>query len=257
MSQGWSVAVVVQARLASTRLPGKALLDVGGKPLVFGVVERAGEATAVTTAGVATTVEASDDPLAAACADSGVPCFRGPVDDLASRLLGAARAWDASTIVRLWGDCPFVAPDVVDDAVAESQRTGAGFVSNSLYGRRTYPAGLDLEVWTRDALERLVGSTDDPRLREFPAEWAIANEGDIGVALLQLDDDRSAIHLTVDYPEDLAAARSLTAALAARGAGPTLRELLRTLDDDPSLLQFADGARNPEYRAYLEQQGRL
>ncbi|MBD89412.1 MAG: hypothetical protein CL940_03685 [Deltaproteobacteria bacterium] len=203
------VVALVQARLASTRLPQKVLADLCGRPMVMHCVERARRAAGVDEVIIATTVEASDDPLEAFCDASSLGVYRGSVDDIVGRLLGAAHARQADAIVRIWADCPMVDPVVIERAVAAVIGGGADYATNSTLAGRTYPVGLDIEVYTTALLERIDRSTDHPFLREMPFEFVREHAPELELAFVRHDEDLSDVHLTVDYPEDLERFRAM------------------------------------------------
>ncbi|WP_439817252.1 cytidylyltransferase domain-containing protein [Zavarzinia sp. CC-PAN008] len=246
-----TVLGLVQARCGSSRLPNKVLAPIEGRPMALFIADRLACAPGVDRVAIATTTEGSDDPLAQAAADAGIACHRGPVDDIAERLAGAAHALGASIVVRVWGDCPLIDPAVVGILVDHVVSGRADWACNALPGRRTYPPGLDAEVYRLDLLERLITATAaDPRLREFPFEW-VRRQPDVRIAAEDWPQDLSSLHLTVDYPADLEAARAIVRRLVERGAGPSLGELVALLRDEPHLADgFAQAARNIEYKAW-------
>lgn len=223
------VVALVQARLASTRLPQKVLADLCGRPMVMHPVERARAAQRVDEVIVATTVEASDDALEAFCRSSQLGVFRGSVDDIVARLVGAARARSADVIVRIWADCPMVDPGVIDEAVAAVVDGGADYATNSILAGRTYPVGLDIEVYRTTLLERIDSSTDHPFLREMPFEFVRAHAQDLKLAFVRHSKDLSDQHLTVDYPEDLERFRAMLTALEASKALPDFEDAVAWL----------------------------
>jgi spore coat polysaccharide biosynthesis protein SpsF (cytidylyltransferase family) len=249
------VVAVVQARVGSSRLPGKVLADLGGRPLLHQIVRRLQQAGEVHEVALTTSDDPSDDALVEFCRPLGVAAHRGPVDDIVGRLAGAAAGSGAHILVRVWGDCPFVDPAVVDRGVQLLRESDADYVSNGVQGQRTYPTGLDIEVYRRSLLDRMANEVDDPKLREFPSEFV--TRSDARVELLQLDSDLSALHLTVDYPADLEAARAIYAILEQRRLGPDLDSLRSLLAEQPELAEgFADAPRNIEYREYLATRAR-
>jgi len=249
------VVAVVQARLGSSRLPRKVVADLGGRPLLLRIVDRIRKAATVDEVAVATSDDPSDDELVRLCGQEGIAAHRGPVDDIAARMHSAAAASSAGVLVRVWGDCPFVDPGVVDAGVRLLESTDADFVTNGLLGHRTYPPGLDFEAYRRSLLDRIVAEADDSRLREYPVEFV--RRSGVAFELLQMDADLSDLHLTVDYPADLEAARRIYALIDERGLGPDLDSLLMLLSARPDLASaFADAPRNPEYRRYLESRAR-
>ena len=135
--------VIVQARTSSSRLPGKVLMPLGGRPSLVRIIERLRLAHSVAEVVVATSTSHTDDPLAQLCARTEIPCHRGSLDDVLDRFHGAAAAFRADTIVRVTGDCPLHEGAVVDRCVnlfvAESAHVD--YVSN--VDERTFPDGLD------------------------------------------------------------------------------------------------------------------
>ena len=122
---------VIQARMGSTRLPGKALADLGGRPILGRVLDRARLADSLAMVGVATTTDERIDPIAAFCATEGVPCHRGPVDNVLHRYVEAADRWQIDPVVRITGDCPFLLPDSIDALVGALVRTHADYAGYS------------------------------------------------------------------------------------------------------------------------------
>ena len=119
-----TVGAVVHARMGSSRLPGKVLADLGGRPALAWLVERMERAAEVDVVVVATSVEAADDPVAAFCSERGVKLHRGPLEDLAARVLGAAEAFGFDAVVRVNGDSPLLDQRLVDRGVALLREIG-------------------------------------------------------------------------------------------------------------------------------------
>ncbi|HET7677409.1 MAG TPA: glycosyltransferase family protein, partial [Candidatus Limnocylindrales bacterium] len=156
---------IVQARTGSTRLPGKVLARIGGRPMLAHVVERARAAPGVDEVVVATSVLPEDDAIAGLCAESGWPCERGSATDLLDRYERAAAAHDAEVVVRVTGDCPLLDPALVGEVIALLGRGGYDYASNTLEPR-TWPHGLDAEAFTRAALATAWAEDTDPAWRE-------------------------------------------------------------------------------------------
>ena len=111
------VIAIIQARMASSRLPGKVLLDIGGQPMLARVVERVKRARTVERVVVATTTDPSDDPVERLCQERGYPCYRGSAQDVLDRYYQAARLFGAEIVVRITADCPAVDPGLIDETV--------------------------------------------------------------------------------------------------------------------------------------------
>src|SRR5512133_3030988 len=142
------VVAIVQARMSSSRLPGKVLLDLAGQPMLARVVERARRSRRIDQVAVATTTDPSDDPVEAFCRERGYACVRGSMHDVLDRYYQAARQLQAGVIVRLTADCPLVDPGLIDETVQAFHREEVDFACNRLPPpfTRTYPIGLDVEV---------------------------------------------------------------------------------------------------------------
>ena len=172
-------AAIIQARMGSTRLPGKVLAEVVGQPMLFHVVNRARRARTLDGVIVATSDSQADDVVSQFCREVGVTCFRGSEADVLDRYYQAARHFDIATIVRLTADCPLLDPLVVDRVVQAFETGGCDFVSNTF--ERSFPDGLDTEVFSRDALER---AGEEVRKR-LAARAVVITRGSKGMALFE------------------------------------------------------------------------
>lgn len=157
------IVAIVQARMGSTRLPGKVLVDLAGRPAIARLLERLTTAPGVDQVWVACSDRPADDPLAETVAALGVPVFRGDENDVLSRYAAVAERTGADAVVRITGDCPLVDPAVVGQVVAAWRASTADFVSNTLV--RSFPDGLDVEVFSRAALDRAHAEAEHPFLR--------------------------------------------------------------------------------------------
>jgi glutamate-1-semialdehyde aminotransferase/spore coat polysaccharide biosynthesis protein SpsF (cytidylyltransferase family)/predicted dehydrogenase len=146
------VVAIIQARMGSSRLPGKSLADIEGRPMLVRVIERAKRARLVDRVVVATTTAPVDDVIEKLCRENDVRCYRGSENDVLDRFYAAARAEKASQIVRITADCPLIDPEVIDRVVKRFQRGDVDYASNAMV--RSYPDGLDTEVFSFSALER-------------------------------------------------------------------------------------------------------
>jgi spore coat polysaccharide biosynthesis protein SpsF len=156
-----SSVLVIQARMGSTRLPGKVLMDIGGRSVLDLVVTRLRRAD-IDTIVVATSNAEPDDAIARACDHLDVACVRGAEDDVLYRFTTAVDQFPADDVVRITADCPLIDPKVVDDALRLHRLEGADYTSNTLV--RTYPDGLDVEVVRRSVLD--IASSEANRIEE-------------------------------------------------------------------------------------------
>lgn len=230
------VVAVVQARMSSQRLPGKVLEPLGGRPVIDWALYRTGQAASVDEVVLATSDHSSDDVLAQHCADSGVRVVRGSLHDVLDRFTKAARITAADHVVRVTGDCPFVDGHVVDEVVETHLRERRDFTANRLPPPhpRSYPLGLDVEVATRQALERAWQEATEQRLREHVMPYLYEEPGRFDVRIVDTDQAAGDVRWTVDTPEDLQAVRAL---VADAGVDPSWlwRDLLAAWRDRPEI----------------------
>lgn len=229
---------IIEARMRSTRLPGKVLAPVLGRPLLELLVERLARATRLDGVVVATTTHPDDAAVEALARRLGVGCFRGSEEDVLDRVLRAARAFTVDTIVEITGDCPLIDPAVVDGLVAAYRAGGFDYVSNVL--RRTYPRGLDAQVFSTATLEEVARLTRDPADREHvslyiythPERFALHN---VPSALPAKWWD---LRLTVDTAADLALVTVIYESLYPQNPAFGLADVLGLLERRPELIDL-------------------
>lgn len=218
---------IIQGRMAASRLPGKVLLDLGGRPMLGHVVERVRRARMLDGFVIATTSDASDNPVEEYCDNQGYPVFRGDMFDVLDRFYQAASQARAEIVVRVTADCPVIDPGLIDLTMSEFQHARADFAANRLPPpwKRTFPIGLDVEVCTFLALERAWKESDRKFQREHVMPYfyegipvdafkmtktslAVSPRG-FKVLLINHVPDYSSMRWTVDTPEDLVLMRQI------------------------------------------------
>jgi glutamate-1-semialdehyde 2,1-aminomutase len=193
------VVAIVQARLGSTRLPGKVLKPLGTRSLIGVLLERLSKSKEIAEVLVATSATAINAPLEEHVRSLGFGCFRGDESDVLDRYLRAATASGADVVVRVTGDCPLIDPDLVDEVVRRFKATNADYTSNT--SPPTFPDGLDTEVFTYAALERAAREATDPYDREHVTPYLRRSEG-FARSVFPGDDDFSSLRWTVDELAD-------------------------------------------------------
>lgn len=206
-----SVVAIIQARMGSSRLPGKVLNDICGTPLLVREVIRVRRAHSLGQVVVATTINPEDDRIVDVCRVHGIPCFRGDPYDVLDRYYQAARLFNAETIVRLTGDCPVIDPHEIDRTVKAFFAAGVDFAANRLPPpwKRTTPIGMDTEVVSFENLARAWHEAALKHEREHVMPYFYAQDGRFKVLLVDHEPDLGGYRLTVDTPEDLALIRKI------------------------------------------------
>ena len=164
---------IIQARLGSTRLPGKVLKKILGKTVLEHIVERLNYAEKIDQIIIATSILRENDPIEELARKKEIPCFRGSEDDVLNRFYQAALQYKGDIVVRITGDCPLVDPFVVDKIIDCHLSYGGDYTSNTI--KRTFPRGIVAEVFTFDVLKRLCQMELDPAYREHVTQYIIHN----------------------------------------------------------------------------------
>ncbi len=196
------VVAIIQARMGSTRLPGKVLREAAGRPLILHMLERVSRATRLDAVWLATTDRQRDDVLAEVVAAAGYAVFRGDEEDVLGRYHALALRERASVVVRLTGDCPLHDPQVIDEIVGEFLAPGRTAPLFTNARDRTYPVGLDTEVFEAAALHEAAAQAESPHAREHVTPH-LYREG-AEVVHVKLDADFSHLRWTLDTVEDYA-----------------------------------------------------
>lgn len=228
------VAAIIQARMNSTRLPGKVLMPLAGRPVLQHVVERSRAARLVDAVVVATTNNPADDAIAALTHSLGAAVYRGSEDDVLGRYANAARAAHASIVVRVTADCPLLDSDLLTamiERMANGDRRSLSpdLVSNARL--RTFPRGLDLEVFTRAALDAAATEATAPHQREHVTPFLYEHAERFHIVDHVAASDDSRYRLTLDTPEDYALLGKLFDAM--NGAPPSTPHVLALLRAHP------------------------
>jgi len=239
------VVTVVQARLGSTRLPGKVFEDLGGAPVITRMLERVRSAELVGTVVLATTTEASDDPIADLGAQLGVVVHRGHPTDLLDRHVTAARAHRAEVVVKIPSDCVLIDPAVIDQVIGAFLANPEAWDYVSNLHPPTHPDGNDVEVMPMAMLERAHREASREMDREHTTPWFWDPPDRLRCLNLVWDDGRnlSQTHrLVLDYREDLDVLRAVFEGVRDRWPTVTVAEIVTWMDSHPEV-----GAINARY----------
>lgn len=242
------IAVVVQARMRSSRLPGKTLADIGGRPMLAHLVERARRIPGVEAVIIATTDRPADEAIRRFAAAQGLPAFAGSEDDVLDRMYRAAVRHGARVVVRVTPDCPLLDPAVSGRVLARFLAAGGALDYASNTQPPTFPDGLDTEVIAVGALERAWREATRASEREHVTPYIWKQPDRFRLASVTHDPDLSALRWTVDEPADLEFARAVHARLGGGGRLFGMDEVLDLLRREPALAAINRGpSRNEGY----------
>lgn len=196
------VSAFIQARMGSTRLPGKVLKPVLDHPLLYYVIERLKLSNEVDNIIVVTTTQTADDAIASFCQSSHIACFRGAEEDVLSRFYHAAVDYPTDLIVRITADCPLIDPKIIDQMLREYSQ--CDYCSNTIH--RTFPRGFDVEIFSFNALQQAFQHAASASEREHVTPYIYTHPDMFRVKNFSNVDGKDLSHyrLTVDTPEDFA-----------------------------------------------------
>jgi len=219
------VVAVVQARMGSSRLPGKTMMDLAGTPLLNRLIRQLAGATTIDEVVIATSEDPADDVIEQFGTGRGVRVIRGSEQDVLSRYVLAADAANADVVVRLTADCPLHSPDTVDEVVQAFHRAGVDYASNT--NPYTRPDGQDVEVFSRALLNRAATTATSGYDREHVTPWMRRTDEARRLDVLHRPPHQPSLRWSVDHPDDLEFARAVWSYLDERGPGPfTFEEIM-------------------------------
>jgi len=230
------IVASIEARMTSSRLPGKVLADLAGEPALTRLYQRLAKSQKIDGIILATTINATDDPLAEWAAQQGIDVYRGSEVDVLDRVVKAQQQMNSDIVVEICGDTPLLDPDIIDQAVELFLEGNGDVITTSR--KETFPQGIDVEVFSLYNLEEVAATVQDPAVREHvslyfydhPERYRIYDL--IAPRELFFPDQR----LQVDYPEDLELVRKIyTRLLPIYGPDFTTRDIITLLQQEPSL----------------------
>jgi spore coat polysaccharide biosynthesis protein SpsF (cytidylyltransferase family) len=251
-----SVVAIIQARMGSTRLPGKVMAALAGQPLLARVIERAPAIPGVDDVVVATTVEERDEVVVRLAKTLGVDAFAGSPEDVLDRYYRSACQAGAFTVVRITADCPLLDPQASGRALARFLQGDVDYVTNCR--PPTYPDGLDTEVFSFTALEQAWQQAQLLSDREHVTPYIWKHPNRFRVANVAHDEDLSTLRWTVDEPQDLQFVRAVYGHLHHDGRLFGMQEVLQLLRQHPEMSAINQGiGRNEGYVKSLQGDRRL
>jgi spore coat polysaccharide biosynthesis protein SpsF len=213
------IGIVVQARMSSARLPGKVLMPLAGRPVLAWLIERLqrvrpAHAIQPLSIVVATSLAPEDDPIEAMARSLAAGCYRGPLDDVAARLLQAAEQAGFTAFVRANADSPLLDPALIGQAHALYMDSACDLVSNVF--PRSFPKGMSVELIGVHAMHRILQATSDAQDREHVTRFAYANPNRFKIIRFSAPRPRPSVQLSIDTPEDFARMEACISRLGAR-----------------------------------------
>jgi len=226
--------IVIQGRMSSTRLPGKTLMNLAGRPVIEHVVRRCRAALTVDRVVVALPDAAVDDSLYQWCVANEVPCVRGSTEDVLSRYIKALDVFPCRTLVRITADCPLVDPGLIDSLLFLHETMGNDYTSN--VGPPDFPKGFDIEVVSADVLRRVDAIARSQPHREHVTLYIRERASEFRSGSMAFGLEMSDVRLTLDRPEDYQALQKIFDGLVSRQPLCSMYEILAYLHEHPEIL---------------------
>lgn len=244
------ILAILQARVSSTRLPGKVLKPILDKPMLELQIERIKRSRLIDKLILATSNESSDDPLEDLAKKLNINYYRGSLDDVLSRFYKAAIPYKPDHIVRLTGDCPLADPELIDEVIADHIAQNVDYTSNSL--KPSYPDGLDIEVTKFSALMEAYNEAKLPSEREHVTPFIHKQPNRFKVNVISCPHDYSSLRWTVDEPEDFELVKQIYESLYPLKSDFTWQDTLELVLKHPELKVLNKGFdRNEGYKKSL------
>jgi len=228
-----NIIAILQARISSSRLPGKVLMPLLGKPMLERQLERNHRSRNIDSLIVATSTDPSDDPIAEFCREANVAVYRGSLDDVLDRYYQAASGAKADVVVRLTADCPLADPGVLDQLVRFHLDGGYDYSSNTI--ERTFPKGVDAEIFGFDVLQTAWNEARLPSHREHVTPFMIENPERFRLGSFKQTENLSDHRWTVDYPADFAFVEAVYESLYLQNSDFSSQEIFVLLKNKPDL----------------------
>ena len=228
--------VILQARMSSRRLPGKVLLILNDKPMIYWQIKRILRAKSITKLVVAISEHPSDDILANYLDEIAQEYIRGPLDNVLERFIQANKLYNPQSIVRITGDCPFVMPEIIDSVVSLFNETKSDYVSNVV--DLTFPDGLDVEVFKANVLEKLTNYPLSSVEKEHVTLGILNRKDDFIIGNYSNSKNLSHYRWTVDTAEDFNFVSKIFANFRSSEVAFTFDEIQRFIENNPEINQI-------------------
>jgi spore coat polysaccharide biosynthesis protein SpsF len=225
--------VVLQARMSSSRLPGKVMMQINNKPMIYWQIKRILKAKKVNSLVVATSLDTTDDVLSQFLEDHSINVYRGSLDNVLSRFIEVSENYPHDSLIRLTGDCPLVMPDLLDQMIEAFYEEDVDYLSNTL--DPTYPDGLDIEIMKQGVLEKLSTFNLEPKELEHVTFGIYQRPRIFKLSNYLNKSNQSRERWTVDYQEDFEFVTSIFARFTGRETEFTYKEVNEYLEENPQL----------------------
>jgi spore coat polysaccharide biosynthesis protein SpsF len=227
------IIAIIQARMGSSRLPNKSLMDIDGKTALEFMIDRVRKSDLIDDIVIATTINQEDDMIANLCINNQINCYRGSENDVLDRYYQSAKKHEATIVVRLTSDCPLIDPVLIDETINLFIKKKVDYASNAVPpDKKKYPDGSDVEVFSFDALQRSWVETKDVKDREHVTFYMWDKRDNFNTIMLDNEHDWGKYRITVDYKEDLELVREIVKKLNENNLDGSTKEIIEIIESE-------------------------
>ena len=232
------IVAIIQARMGSSRLPGKIMLKTCGKTFLEHVIDRTAQSKTLDKTVIVTSLNKDDDIIEDFCKKKNISCFRGSENDVLSRYKMAADKTQADIIIRLTSDTPLLHSAIIDKVVQAYVNNNYDFVSNCFPLPRTYPDGMNVEVFSKKILDEMYNNAKKPSEREHVTLFVLFQPEKYKIFRVDYERDVSKYRFNLDYELDYELLKTIFEKLYFRDPNFTMEDVIRLLEDNPSIYQL-------------------
>jgi len=233
-----NIIAIIQARMGAERLPGKVLMDIVGRPMLWHIINRVRHSKYINKIIIATTTNKDDDQIENFCKTYNIDFYRGNEDDVLDRYYQAAELWNTDIIVRITSDCPLIDSEVIDKVIHSYLKNKNNFNGSGNTIKRTYPRGLDTEVISFSTLERVWNDAKKDYQREHVTIYIYEHLDQFKMCSVENKENLSSFRWTVDEEKDLEFVRTIYKKLYQERKIFLMRDVLRLLEREPYLKEI-------------------
>jgi len=231
-----NICCIIQARIGSTRLPGKVMMNVENqKPVLYFVIKQLQECKLIDKIIVATTTNAEDDQIVNYSKNLGIDCFRGSSKDVLDRYYQCAKEYSVSTIVRITSDCPLIDPEIVDSVINMFENNSCDYTTNFL-PNSTFPNGVEVEVFSMNGLEKVWKKAKLPSEREHVTPYFSNHKDEFEITNIKNPENLSHLRWSVDRIEDLKLVRLIVSKIKKRPI--LMKNIVDLFNKEPELVKI-------------------
>ena len=232
------IDVIIQARTGSTRLPGKTMMEIAGKPMLRYSVKRSGKAKNVDGVIVATTLKKEDDIISDFCKKNGITCVRGSEDDVLDRYYHAAKKYGSDVVVRITSDCPLIDSGIIDMVIQEFLKNKFDYVRTG----KTFPNGIgSVEVFGFSTLEKIWKIAKNPGEREHVTPYIYMHPEEFKIKVIEYYQDCNHLVLSVDTKNQFDVVKQIIEDLIKKDENFGIDDILEYLKKHPEILNSLQG----------------